>query len=272
MNGPRAPSGAAPDLDRIITATCLHPGLHSLLLFDSTPTRLHAIAALMAERLAGILGAPVHLRTPNSGLDDDGLWGLNCLDIGANPRGAAAGIPPSVGAAGPLLLDRPSALLPDPAGPDWFLLLIPDLTRIGPAFVRAAYQIIGTETICLERYGSSLRIPNRTVWLAGCPRIEARRIPRHLLDRFTVQVGDPGLDPGRAAAVRAALEGSNSFGFAPLFNADTRPLKLPLPQISNWSFLLSIAGAIHRFGHVIHCTHPWERGRNPEVSAGSPQH
>jgi hypothetical protein len=39
-----------------------------------------------------------------------------------------------------------------------------------------------------------------------------------------------------------------------------------------WSFLLSIAGAIHRFGHVIHCTHPWERGRDPEVSAGSPQH
>lgn len=240
MTAPMPETPAAPNLGRIIAAVCLHPRLRSLLVFDSTPHGLRAMAGQMAERLASVVGAPVEVRAPSTALDDDGLWGLSCPGVRRAAWSAAPAPAPW------RLLDHSGVLLPAVDSPAWLILLLPDLTRIGPALVRAAYQLIGTETIHLERYGCSAQLPNRIVWLAGCPRSASHQVPRHLLDRFAVQINDPTPVPDRRAILLGALtEAATPFAAPkPTAVAELVPTALPgLSQAASQRLQAYIAGS-----------------------------
>jgi magnesium chelatase subunit D len=220
-----------PDLERVAAALCLHPALRALLVLDADAARLRTLAENMRTWLAARLGVKVQLRIPGGYLGDDDLWGLPPLVTEQATDTATTGNQPGTGPRLPdgllRLLGHPGVLLPDPASSDWTLVLIPDLTKVGPALARATLQLIGPDDVHLERHGRSACFQNRTFWLAGCRTADASQVSPHLMERFAVRVSDERPAPDRTSALHAILEPTTEIGFSgtiPLPRADARPL------------------------------------------------
>ncbi|MFJ5845943.1 hypothetical protein [Streptomyces sp. NPDC092903] len=178
---PRERDDAAHRLLTALVCSALEPSLTGVLLFDLPPEHVAAVAGVFAQVLGAAADRPPEA-VPRTTLDaataDEDLW-LRPL-----VRRGAGGIEFTLG-PGPLAetADSPP------------LVLVPDLARLSVPGMRAAVQLLGADTATLEHSGIRRRWTPRARWLAFCRAEDAAHISPHLLDRFPVRLGVPGLRP-----------------------------------------------------------------------------
>ncbi|MFD7719374.1 hypothetical protein [Streptomyces sp. NPDC059814] len=170
---------------RLLTAlvcSALEPALTGVLLFDLPPEHVPAVAGAFAEVLGLAGGLPPGTGVPRTTLDsataDETLW-LRPL-----VRRGAGGIEFTLG---------PGPLAETAACPP--LVVVPDLARLSLPGMRAAVQLLGADTATLEHSGIRRSWTPRARWLAFCRAEDAAHLSPHLLDRFPVRLGVPGLRP-----------------------------------------------------------------------------
>ncbi|ROQ66084.1 magnesium chelatase subunit D [Streptomyces sp. 840.1] len=167
---------------RLLTAlvcSALEPGLTGVLLFDLPSEQVPAVARVFAEVLGTACGRPPEA-VPRTTLDaataDDDLWSRPLV------RRGSGGIEFTLG-PGPL---AETGDVPP-------LVVVPDLARLSVPGMRAAVQLLGADTATLEHSGIRRRWTPRARWLAFCRSEDAAHVSPHLLDRFAVRLGVPGL-------------------------------------------------------------------------------
>ncbi|OJT17359.1 hypothetical protein BO221_45405 [Archangium sp. Cb G35] len=181
-------------LVRALACAAITPGLRTILVFDATPERLDAMARLLGRMLEAVTGqAPVRASLPATD-DEDALWGHHGLAHG--PEGAR-------------LVWRPGPFEPAPDEHAPRLVVIPDLTRLGLAAVRAGVALAGADVAQLERHGQSRHWRPELCWLAACARKDLGKLSPHLLDRFVLRLDAAGLQPAEPLeAIEHALQGA----------------------------------------------------------------
>ncbi|WP_258572799.1 magnesium chelatase [Streptomyces sp. KM273126] len=177
---PEEPDDLALRLVRALVCAAVEPALGGVLLFDLEPRLIDPVARLFAGILTGE-GQPAD--TPlvlGATSRDEDLWTRPRLRQG--PDGLSFRIEP-----GPLIRadGRPGA-------PP--LAVVPDLTRLSVAGMRAAVQLVGADLVVVEHTGLSHAARPRTRWLAACRSSDAGRLSPHLLDRFAVRLSAAGLN------------------------------------------------------------------------------
>lgn len=167
---------------RLLTAlvcSALEPALTGVLLFDLPPEQVPAVARVFAEVLGPACGRPpgaVPRTTLDAATADEDLWSRPLVRRGAG--GIEFALEP-----GPL---AETGDVPP-------LVVVPDLARLSVPGMRAAVQLLGADTATLEHSGIRRRWTPRARWLAFCRAEDAVHISPHLLDRFAVRLGVPGL-------------------------------------------------------------------------------
>lgn len=170
---------------RLLTAlvcSALEPALTGVLLFDLPPEHVSAVAGVFAGVLGAAAGRPAGAGVPRTTLDaatvDEDLW------LRARVRRGPDGIEFTLG-PGPLAetADSPP------------LVVVPDLARLSVPGMRAAVQLLGADTATLEHSGIRRSWTPRARWLAFCRAEDVAHLSPHLLDRFPVRLGVPGLRP-----------------------------------------------------------------------------
>jgi magnesium chelatase subunit D len=155
-----------------LACAALQPGLRSLLVFDASPNTLRTAAAQWAEMLSVTMERSV--KTVYLGLIDseETLWG----NLALTPTGDRSSFTWQPG------------LLGGPADTELRLVVIPDLTRLSLAAVRACTVLMGADMAHLERHGQNVSWRSRICWLAGCDRSQVKFLSPHLLDRFALRL------------------------------------------------------------------------------------
>lgn len=178
---PRERDDAAHRLLTALVCSALEPALTGVLLFDLPPEHVPAVAGAFAEVLGAAAGRPAG-SVPRTTLDaataEEDLWLRPLVRRGADGIGFTLGPGPLAETA-----DTPP------------LVLVPDLARLSVPGMRAAVQLLGADTATLEHSGIRRRWTPRARWLAFCRAEDAAHISPHLLDRFPVRLGVPGLGP-----------------------------------------------------------------------------
>lgn len=173
------PDGLARRLVRALVCAAVDPALTGVLLFDLEPRLITRVAGVFADILAGSegpAGAPVVLGAASR---DEDLWVRP--ELHQERDGVSFRTRP-----GPLIAADGS-----PGPPP--LIVVPDLTRLSVAGMRAAVQLLGAEVAVVEHAGLSHQARPRARWLAACPSADAGRISAHLLDRFALRLPAAGL-------------------------------------------------------------------------------
>ncbi|MEV6764569.1 magnesium chelatase [Streptomyces sp. NPDC051105] len=184
------PEDLAARLTLALTCAAADPALSGVLLFDLDPRLVDPVARLFTGILGGG-GSPVMLGATSR---DEDLWTRTRLHRerdGISFRTEPGPLVEGDGRSGP------------PA-----LIVVPDLTRLSVAGMRAAVQLLGADVAVVEHTGLSHTARPTARWLAACPSAEAGRLSSHLLDRFAVRLSVAGLRlplPDAAAADPAAL-------------------------------------------------------------------
>jgi magnesium chelatase subunit D len=181
-SSPRPSALIPPSLDRLLACAALRKDLGSLVLYDAASELLECVADVWGGQLAAVLGQPVHRVWLSSWTTEEDLWG--------------------VGDALPAPLGRPGLIVDE--GPR--LVVIPDLTRLSLAGLRACVALMDSEVAAIEREGQSRRFQPRCYWLASCSLAEVGQVSPHLLDRFALRVRAPAVHGNRVAALERALE------------------------------------------------------------------
>ncbi|WP_189878689.1 magnesium chelatase [Streptomyces bluensis] len=176
---PEEPDDLATRLVRALVCAAVDPALGGVLLFDLEPRLIDPVARLFAGILTGAGQPADHPLVLGATSRDEDLWTRPRLRQG--PDGMAFRIEP-----GPLIRadGRPGA-------PP--LAVVPDLTRLSVAGMRAAVQLVGADLVVVEHTGLSHAARPRTRWLAACRSSDAGRLSPHLLDRFAVRLSAAGL-------------------------------------------------------------------------------
>ncbi|ANS67905.1 Mg-chelatase subunit ChlD [Streptomyces lincolnensis] len=173
------PDELAVRLCRALVCAAVDPALSGVLLFDLEPQLLDPVARLFARILTGdphSPGPPVMLSAASR---DEDLWTRPVLqreDGGISFRMEPGPLIETDGRSGP-----PS------------LVVVPDLTRLSVAGMRAAVQLLGADVTVVEYGGLSHRARPRARWLAACRSADAGRPTGHLLDRFALRLPTCGL-------------------------------------------------------------------------------
>jgi magnesium chelatase subunit D len=68
------------------------------------------------------------------------------------------------------------------------LVVIPDLTKLSLAALRACVALMGADTADLQRHGQNQQWQPQLCWLAGCSSNEIGMVSPHLLDRFAMRM------------------------------------------------------------------------------------
>jgi len=152
---------------RVLASAALHPGLRSVVLFDATPEQVTSVAAILADLLEAATGRPAQQVPLTWYHNEDDLWG--------------------VGEDLPAPWKRTGLLCQRTDDPSWRLIVIPDLTRLNLAGLRACLQTVGADYVALERYGQSRTWQPRLLWLVGCARGAVGKVSPHLIDRFALR-------------------------------------------------------------------------------------
>ena len=163
-------------LRRSLSCVALHPGLRSILLFDISPSVLQKVATTMASLLQEVSGGkkvvPVKLGSYES---EDNLWGE--MGVGGESEQQD-------------FTWRWGLLCPQENSQEIPLVIIPDLTKLSLAAVRACVILMGADVAHLERHQQQQSWQPNLCWLAGCSSKEEEigKVSPHLLDRFALRL------------------------------------------------------------------------------------
>ncbi|MFE9994109.1 magnesium chelatase [Streptomyces avermitilis] len=171
---PHPPDELALRLGRALVCAAVAPSLAGVLLFDLEPQLLDPVARVFSRILTGggdPAEPPVMLGAASR---DEDLWAQSVLR--QEPSGISFRLEP-----GPLIRadGRPG---PPP------LVVVPDLTRLSVAGMRAAVQLLGADVAVVEHAGLRHTARPRARWLAACRSVDAGRPSGHLLDRFALRL------------------------------------------------------------------------------------
>ncbi|NES64777.1 MAG: hypothetical protein F6K24_05700 [Okeania sp. SIO2D1] len=162
-------------LIKSLCCVALNPKLRSILLFDSSINTLQQVAGILASLLKVTTGCekvvPVKLGTFES---EDDLWGQ--IGLGDELKKQA--------------FKWQFGLLGEAENTNEIrLVIIPDLTKLSLAAMRACVVLMGADIAHLERYGQKKSWQPNLCWLVGCSsqKSEIGKISPHLLDRFALR-------------------------------------------------------------------------------------
>jgi magnesium chelatase subunit D len=179
LSAPEELDDLARRLTRALVCAAAEPALSGVLLFDLDPRLVDSVARLFTRIVtgAGPLGGAEPDRAPlmlGATSRDEDLWVRPGLR--QEPDGIAFRIEP-----GPLIRadTRP--------GPPQ-VVVVPDLTRLSVAGMRAAVQLLGADVAVVEHTGLRQTARPRTRWLAACRSSDVGRLSLHLLDRFALRL------------------------------------------------------------------------------------
>jgi magnesium chelatase subunit D len=158
-------------LERALSCAVLSPGLRSVLLEDLEEAELEEVAS-RAKALLEAIGAKVERVHLGGAAGDDQIWGT---------------LAPIRGSTGVSVRWRPGILVPS-AGQAVRLVIVPDLSGLGPAAQRACIAAVGADVVHVARRGWEETYTPRYFWLAACAREQIDTLSRHLLDRFALQL------------------------------------------------------------------------------------
>ncbi|MFJ7625416.1 hypothetical protein ACIQZN_02855 [Streptomyces sp. NPDC097595] len=178
---PTGDQGDDRDLRRLLTvlvSAALEPSLAGVLLFDLPPEHLPAVSRTFAHLLGRSPGRPAPRTVLDSATVDEDLW------IRPRVRRGTEGIGFTFG---------PGPLAEPDGGPR--LVVVPDLARLSVPGLRAAVQLLGSDTATLEHSGIRHHWRPRARWLACCRSEDAALLSPHLLDRFALRLAAPALRP-----------------------------------------------------------------------------
>jgi magnesium chelatase subunit D len=180
------PSGLLPPtLERLLECASLQEELGSVVLYNATPELLEQVAEAWRGHLAalGVAARRVQLGPWTS---EEDLWGQGAAVLEAWQRSG--------------LLDSREPRL----------VVIPDLTLLSLAALRACVSWMGSEAVAIERTGQSHRFQPHCYWLAGCMLEEVGQVSPHLLDRFALRVRAPAAPRNDTEELLRALESAPS--------------------------------------------------------------
>ncbi|MCX5560683.1 magnesium chelatase [Streptomyces sp. NBC_00038] len=176
---PEEPDGLARRLVRALVCAAVDRALPGVLLFDLEPELIARVAQVFTQILTGPgkqAAAPVVLGAASR---DEDLW--TQPELSQAPDGISFRL-----RLGPLI--QADGLTGPPP-----LIVVPDLTRLSVAGMRAAVQLLGADVAVVEQAGLRHRDRPRARWLAACPSADAGRLSAHLLDRFAIRLPAAGL-------------------------------------------------------------------------------
>lgn len=167
-------------LFRGLVAAALNPELRSIAIFDATSTTLNWAAQNLELMLRQVAGDNL-AEEPTRQVDrvwlsvvqtEEDLWGQVRLQDGQ--------------------IEWQTGALAGGRGRKLRLVIIPDLTQLSMAAMRACVVLMGSETAHLERHGRQELWQPNLCWLAGCPsqNEEVGSVSPHLLDRFALRLSD----------------------------------------------------------------------------------
>ncbi len=179
-----------------LCCAALNPKLRSILLFDSSINSLQQVTGILISLLKITTGCervvPLKLGTFES---EDDLWGQ--VGLGDELKKQAfkwqSGL---LGAA-----DNTNEIR---------LVIIPDLTKLSLAAMRACVVLMGADVAHLERHGQQKFWQPNLCWLVGClsQKEEIGKISPHLLDRFALRLnGQIKNNENRVTQIQKLLNG-----------------------------------------------------------------
>ncbi len=175
-----------------LAAAALEPGLRQVLLFDADFTLLETAVSLLRQMLTHTTQQDVQV-VPLTGLaQEDDLWGSYVP--------AAPPADPTMPHSGLTIRWQNGRLTQNRDADAWLLIVIPDLTRLNLAAIRAAITLLDAPIAHLERHSHHAAWQHRLCWLAACDQQQIGKLSPHLLDRFTLRLTAPAKRPLRAAA------------------------------------------------------------------------
>lgn len=162
-------------LMKSLCCVALNRGLRSILLFDISPVDLQQIAGVLISLLKAVTECgivPIKLGTFES---EDDLWG----QIGLWGELENQAFKWQSGLLGKTENDL-----------EIRLVIIPDLTKLSLAAMRACVVLMEADVVHLERHGQNLYWQPNLCWLVGCSsqQEEIGKISPHLLDRFAIRL------------------------------------------------------------------------------------
>ncbi|MEU5279249.1 magnesium chelatase [Streptomyces asoensis] len=184
---PLEPDDPVLRLTRLLVCSAVEPCLAGVLLFDLEPHLIDSVARLFADVL-GVTGPPLMLGAQTR---DEDLWTRTRLRQDGGHVSVSTGPGPLIETDG---RDGPPQLV-----------VVPDLTRLSVAGMRAAVQLLGSDVAVVEHTGLRHIARPRARWLAVCRSAEAAQLSPHLLDRFALRVPMAELRGARSRRLLTAV-------------------------------------------------------------------
>lgn len=156
-----------------LACASLSPKLRSVLVFDISPVALHQVAQTLSAMLKTVTGLEIVSVRLGTFESEDDLWG--CLGLWNESEKQSLRWQPGLLGGG----QKRSELR---------LVVIPDLTKLSLAALRACVMLMGNNIAHLERHGQHQHWQTNFCWLAGCMRNEVGMVSPHLLDRFALRL------------------------------------------------------------------------------------
>lgn len=155
-----------------LACAAIYPDLRSVLVFDAPYAGLITTANLFAHMLESATDQKVKQVTLGVSEQDDDLWGGLVLNLNQKES----------------ILRLQGLLTETQAETQLRLIIIPNLTTLSLAAVRACVMLVGADVAHLERNGQHQIWKPRLCWLGNCSHSELGIVSPHLLDRFAIRL------------------------------------------------------------------------------------
>ena len=169
-------------LIRGLAYAALHPGLRSVLLFDASPVMLRSISQIFAQMLEIVTNCQIVQVKIGSIETADDIWGQWNLNSHINSEKTPEDIDQSA------IVWQPGLLGSIKHEQELRLVVIPDITQLSLAGMRACVAAMGSESLQVERHGQQQLWRPNLCWLVGCAQDKVGLVSPHLLDRITLRL------------------------------------------------------------------------------------
>jgi len=163
------------DFCKLLTVAAIESSLQGLLVFDATEKDLLKFADRWLQILTIAYQSPAQVLTLNSATTEENLWGH--FGISTDNRQSSQ------------IIWQKSKLVEHGSNP--LLVVIPDLTRLSLAAMRACVALLDSEWASLQRDGIDHTWQPRFWCIAGCQSDRRGEVSPHLLDRFALRCKSP---------------------------------------------------------------------------------